>query len=230
MNWIKELWNRATGAAGRDAGLRSLALQSGTPFGKGSGYYAAAEPHIDEQWSELIWPWIDGLDFRRVMDLAAGHGRNSVKLAEVAGAIVLVDINPECLEACRERLGSGPRFTYVQTDGYTLADVPDASVTLVYSFDAMVHFDPEVIRSYLPEIHRVLEPGGYGFCHHSNYTGNPGGDFRDAPHWRNHMSVELFGTMCESSGLEVVRSEPIAWGRDDDVVTDLDGLTLFRKP
>jgi len=163
-------------------------------------------------------------------DLAAGHGRNSAKLRDVAGTVVIVDINDECLDACRRRFEGDPRFRYVKTDGATLAGVADASITLVYSFDSMVHFAPEVVRSYLRECRRVLVPGGHGFCHHSNYTGNPDGDFRASPHWRNHMSRELFARYCGEAGLDVVRSDVIDWGQPPDFYAGLDCLTVFRKP
>jgi hypothetical protein len=40
----------------------------------------------------------------------------------------------------------------------------------------------EIVMSYIPEFARVLRPGAYAFVHHSNYTANPGGDFRQNPH------------------------------------------------
>ena len=105
----------------------------------------------------------------------------------------------------------------------------DGSITLVYSFDSMVHFAPEVVRSYLRECRRVLVPGGHGFCHHSNYTGNRDGDFRTSPHWRNYMSRELFATYCREAGLDLVRSDVIDWGQPPDFYAGLDSLTVFRR-
>jgi ubiquinone/menaquinone biosynthesis C-methylase UbiE len=210
-------------------GLARRARESGDPF-KQADYFAAAEPDMEAQWRTLVWPRIGGLDLTRVLDLAAGHGRNSAKLREVAGAVVIVDINDECLDACRKRFAGDPRISYVKTDGATLGGVEDASITLVYSFDSMVHFAPEVVRSYLHECSRVLVPGGHGFCHHSNYTGNREGDFRASPHWRNHMSRELFADYCREAGLDVVRSDVIDWGQPPDFYAGLDCLTVFRKP
>jgi hypothetical protein len=39
---------------------------------------------MEHLWRRLIWLRIEALDHRCVMDLAAGHGRNSIKLAEIA--------------------------------------------------------------------------------------------------------------------------------------------------
>jgi SAM-dependent methyltransferase len=228
LGLIRKLWPWAARSSAQTA-LGERAHSSGDPF-RVSPYYEVAEAHIDELWDTLIWPRIDGLDFTRVLDLATGHGRNAAKLQQVAGELVLVDINEECLAACRKRFRGDPRFSFARTNGYDLEAVDDEDLTLVYSFDAMVHFDPDVVAAYLPEIRRVLRPGGHAFLHHSNFAERPDGDFRDSPHWRNHMSVELFAEMARSAGLEVVRSEVIDWGREDDLVEDLDGLTLLRRP
>lgn len=194
------------------------------------GYFEAAEPYMDAQWDSLIWPMIQGLDLSCVVDFAAGYGRNSVKLREVADHIIIVDINQECIDACRERFAGDDRFEYVRNDGATLTGIADESVSLFYSFDAMVHFEPEVVRAYMPEIYRVLQPGGHGFCHHSNYTGNPGGNFLESPHFRNYMSKEIFASYCEEAGLEVVQAQVMGWGEGDNYQPDLDCLTLFRRP
>ncbi len=90
------------------------------------------------------------------------------------------------------RFRDEPRVTCIRNDGFTIPQVPPKSITMFYCFDAMVHFDSDVVRRYLAEIRRVLDPAtGRAFLHHSNYTGRPGGDFHDSLHWRNFMSVEL---------------------------------------
>jgi hypothetical protein len=117
------------------------------------------------------------------------------------------------------------RVACLVTDGVSLAGIPDGSATLVFSFDSMVHFDSDVVRAYLREFLRVLVPGGAAFCHHSNYTGRPSGDFTAAPHWRNFMSRELFAHYCAKEGLAVVESRVIDWTEPA-----LDCLTVLRKP
>ncbi len=209
--------------------LLQRARASGDPF-KQSEYFALAEKEMDRLWPRLIWPLIRDSDLRRVVDLAAGHGRNSARLREVAGEIVIVDINHECLAACRARFAGDDRFSFVKTDGASLAGIADASVSLVYSFDSMVHFEREVVSAYLKEARRVLEPGGRGFFHHSNYTGNEGGDFRRSPHWRNYMSLALFARYASEAGLLLTGSQALDWGDEPDFYPGLDGLSLVRRP
>jgi len=205
------------------ADLREKARLSGDPF-KVSPYYDLAEPDMDRQWETLIWPMIKDLDFSCVLDLAAGHGRNTEKLRICADKVIVVDINQECIDFCRDRFKGDDKITLIKNDGTSLAGVGGGSVSLIYCFDAMVHFDSEVVFEYLREFYRVLKPGGHGFCHHSNFTGNPGGSFYETSHWRNFMSKELFAHYCVKSGLRVINSKVIDWS-----LPGLDCLTLFQK-
>lgn len=215
------------GGRGESASARLLrkARQPGKEF-RNSPYYDVAEPDMAQQWRDLIWPRIHHLDFSSVLDLAAGHGRNSARLREVSDRITIVDINEENIEYCRARFRGDDAFTFLRNDGLSLAGVADETVSLVYSFDSMVHFDRDVIREYLREFHRVLRPGGSGFIHHSNYVGDPTGEFTKAPHWRNYMSRELFANYCMECGLEVVEQQVIDWGG----FPGLDCLSTVRKP
>lgn len=115
--------------------------------------------------------------------------------------------------------------TYLKNDGYSLKGIGDYSVSLIYSFDSMVHFDNEVVQNYLKEIYRVLKPGSRGFIHHSNYVGNPGGNFMENPHCRNFMSKELFAHYCIRAGMNIIEQKPLDWE-----LPALDCLTVFEKP
>ncbi|HYN88131.1 MAG TPA: class I SAM-dependent methyltransferase [Ardenticatenaceae bacterium] len=208
--------------------LDRLAMVSGQHDQLSTGqlqYHQEAELAMDYQWRDLIWPFIKDLDFRVVLDLAAGFGRNSAKLREHAGQLIVMDINQECVEVCRKRFESYPNVRCIKNDGATLKGIGDATVTLVYCFDAMVHFDSDVVRSYLRESHRVVQPGGSCFFHHSNYTGQPGGTLA-APHNRNFMSKEMFAHYSMKSGFEVVRQTVIDWGE----YPNLDCFSVIRKP
>jgi len=185
---------------------------------------------MDRFWHELIWPLIADCDFSVVVDLAAGHGRNTAKLLELASKLYVVDINPDNIEFCRRRFAGDTRLEYVVCDGVSLAGIPDEEVSLVYSFDSMVHFDTDTIRAYLREFKRVLRPDGRAMCHHSNYTGNPVGDFRDSPHWRNFMSRELFEHYATKEGLNVVRAETVDWELPSlDCITVLEHATAAER-
>ena len=205
--------------------LLSQARLSGDPF-KEAEYFRIAEASMDQLWENLIWPMIHNLDFKCVLDLAAGHGRNSSKLLKYADRLIIVDINQECIDICKERFRGDQKITFLKNDGLTLTGIEDESISLVYSFDSMVHFDNEVIKEYLKEFQRILTPSGGCFCHHSNYIGNPGGDFKHSPHWRNFMSKELFTHYSIKAGLKVIDQKIISWGD----IPFLDCLSVLSKP
>ena len=195
-----------------------------------AAYFAAAEPAADLQWATIILPFLQleatGIDLAVSMDLAAGHGRNSARLLPMAGVLHIVDIHASNVEVCRGRFGADPRIAYHANDGCSLP-VPDASLSFLFCFDAMVHFDSDVVRAYLREARRALLPGGHAFLHHSNDMSLAGGDFRQHPHWRNTLSLGLMRHYAVKEGLEVVRQAPLDWQHDG---SDIDGLTLLRAP
>jgi SAM-dependent methyltransferase len=204
--------------------LAALAAYSGDPWVPQNPYFAAAEEHGPGLWENLVWPFIHDCDFGAVLDLAAGHGRNSAFLLRHAGHLTISDIQEGNVDACRRRFGESPRISYLVCNGYDFRPIGAAALSLVYCFDAMVHFDSDVVRSYLRDAHRVLAPGGRGFFHHSNFVG--GHDWRTNPNARNFMSRELFAHYAMKEGLEIVRQKTINWG----TVVASDCLTLVAKP
>ncbi|MDG3041598.1 class I SAM-dependent methyltransferase [Roseicyclus marinus] len=110
----------------------------------------------------------------------------------------------------------------------SLGNVQDGNVSFVFCFDPMIHFDSDVVRSYLAEFHRVMKPGAFAFLHYSNLTGIPGGDFQRNAHAWIFMLVQLFSHYAQKEGLQVVKQKTIDWGSGEKRVKDLDGLTLLR--
>lgn len=197
-----------------------------------SQYYGEAEPYMKAQWDAHVWPLIKDSDFAVTLDLAAGAGRNSDLLKDLSRELWIVDINETNIARCRERFGSytGPcRLRYAVNDGTSLPMIASGSLTMIYSFDAMVHFDPQVIRQYIREFARIMRPGATGFCHHSNYGSfapDPASHWQSNPHWRSHMTAALFTEFCREFGLEPTRQVIHSWGGTED----LDCFSCFRRP
>ena len=156
--------------------LASLADYSGAPWTPENSYFTKAEPHMPALWDQLVWPFIGDCDFTDVIDLAAGHGRNTVFLLKVAKHVTVMDIQAGNVAACQSRFIDETRLAFFTNNGFDFSPVQDNTITLIYCFDAMVHFDSDVVRSYLSDARRILKPGGRAFLHHSNYTG--GHDWR----------------------------------------------------
>ena len=207
-------------------------IQCADSHDRSKGYFTDAEPEMEWQWNQIIYPLIKELDFSVVVDLACGHGRNSEKLRLFARELHLVDINQSCLDACMSRFGKsidGTSFFYHLTSGNSLRSIQDNAATLVYSWDSMVHFDKLIVADYVNEIARILAPGGTAFLHHSNYGAmKPDSDWAKNDGTRSDMSAELMKEYAKQSGLKLVKQE--IHGKEQGWGTDaLDCVSLLCK-
>jgi SAM-dependent methyltransferase len=194
----------------------------------GSPYYASAE-----QWTFIFWrrtglfrQMFDLLDLTHVVELACGYGRHAEMFRDRAERITLLDILEENIEQSRKRHAAHRNITCLRNNGIDYAPLAERSATAVFCYDAMVHFTPEVVGSYVLDTARVLTPGGRALFHHSNYGVPTGHGYGANPHARNYMTQELFSSYAREARLEVERSHVIPWGE----IADLDCITLLRKP
>lgn len=205
--------------------VMDIVNREGFFWGDSSQYFDDAERDIGSHWENIVGPLIDNFSYKTVLDLASGHGRNAQRLSDKASTVYCVDVNPENITFLRKRFADDARFVIVQNNGADLSFAQDNSIDLFYTFDAMVHFDIEIVQLYIKEAFRVTRSGGYAFIHCSNYTGNPGGDFRTSPHWRNFMSFELCMHIAIKAGFKVIKANKLSWGG----IPELDSLFLFQK-
>ena len=140
-----------------------------------------------------------------------------------AKSVTLVDVNPDNIRYCSEHLRP-LGFEIIQNNGFDLNGLASGAFSHIHCFDAMVHFEVEIIMSYLAEFARVLISGGTALLHHSNYTDRPGADFRTNPGWRNFCSAGLMRHMALRNSFEVIDQKVIAWG-----LPELDCITLLRR-
>jgi ubiquinone/menaquinone biosynthesis C-methylase UbiE len=203
--------------------LRELAAYSGDPWTPDNEYFVRAEAFMEPLWKEVVQPSIAGCNFAHTLDLAAGHGRNSVILSTLAERLTIMDIQTSNVEVCKRRFSSRKHIEFLVNNGFDLQPVRDGDVTLIYCFDAMVHFDSDVVRSYLRDTRRVLVPGGRGFFHHSNYK--DGHDWRTNLEGRNFMTKELFAHYALKEGLNVLCQRLIDWSGQ----RALDCLSLVER-
>jgi ubiquinone/menaquinone biosynthesis C-methylase UbiE len=194
-----------------------------------SSYYADAE-----KWTHIFWggssvfnELFSRLDLRSAVELACGHGRHAERCASDCGSLTLIDVFEANLQECRKRLSAHSHIRYLTGNGYDFTGVESGQVTAIYCYDAMVHFSPDLVESYLKDAARILAPGGMALLHHSNHAALPGiVHYGQNPHARNHMTCDLFRDLAQQAGLTIVESHSIAWGG----VTDLDRISLLVRP
>jgi ubiquinone/menaquinone biosynthesis C-methylase UbiE len=194
---------------------------------KESAYYDDAERWMQVFWrAETIFRRLfDTLDLGTVLELACGHGRHSEYIAARCGSLILMDIHRENIDYCRQRLQSFGNIEYHVNNGYDFHPVASNSLTSIFCYDAMVHFSPDLVQSYLQDTGRVLVSGGHALFHHSNYPAPLERHYGQNPHARNHMTQALFEEYTRAAGLEMVETIIMPWGG----TPDLDCLSLVAK-
>ena len=146
-------------------------------------------------------------------------------------------MNADAAMACAERFKDAPRIRIETTDGPHLRSVETGSAGLVFSFDALVRNTASVLRAYMPEIARVLRPGGRAMVHHSNVSHrNPPTRATDT-HGRTMLGADLFAAYAEAEGLIVRSQRVVGWDEsradhrtDPNFAPGSDCITLFEKP
>ena len=196
---------------------------------KQSSYYEDAEKWTHIFWGEtsLFRRLFQRLNLRSTVELACGHGRHAERCAPDCGSLTLVDVFEANLQECRKRLSAHSHIRYLQGNGYDFSGLESGQWTAIYCYDAMVHFSPDLVESYLKDAARILAPGGMALLHHSNHAALPNVvHYGQNPHARNHMTYELFRELAQRAGLTIVESQTIAWGG----VAELDRVSLLARP
>ena len=151
------------------------------------------------------------LDLTNVLEIACGTGRHAEQIVNRCRTLTLVDTSQAALALARKRFAAMPNVLIPSVTDGTSLPAEDHSMTAVFCYDAMVHFEPLTVAAYLREIARVLVPGGRALLHHSNYAKNPTRKFVDNPHWRNFMPPGLFAHFSDRAGLKILEHQTFRW-------------------
>src|SRR5262249_35556326 len=120
------------------------------------------------------------------------------------------------------------------------------STDFVFSFDSLVHAEPDVIRSYVEQLASILTPEGVAFIHHSNLGQYPRRVevIKKFPRslrfsvqralsintraWRApSMTAARFRQICANAGLRCFSQELISWGWGRCMI---DAFSCFAHP
>lgn len=205
-----------------------------TLWNSSSAYHSLRESDAKAQVEQFILPRLLSTYTPRtslaIADFACGQGAIACEVVRqcnshhiAVSSILLIDVTQDNLDAARSRLSQMFPTIAIQTflcNGSNFAGYSGTRVDFLYSWDAMVHFDIIDITGYIKDLTRVC--AGEALLHHSNY-GHVTRRIQDNPHWRNFMTMDTFAQIATSTGLKVMRQEPIDWGADHKA---LDGLTI----
>ncbi|WP_447737821.1 class I SAM-dependent methyltransferase [Aeromonas veronii] len=195
-------------------------------------YYKSAELAAQDQYNKFIKPILEKLegelDYSNVLDFACGEGRIAELMQERCQHLQLVDASTKAVDVCRERFAKYPHV-HVQCNAAGVLPQADSSLSLVYSWDAMVHFSYKSLDFYLREFSRVLQPHGYVLMHHSNLAALTD-HMRVFDVWslnvngRSNISKDDISFIAGHYGFNVVNQKVIRWGAHD-----IDCISILKK-
>ena len=178
-------------------------------------------------WNNEIFDKIKEFRGKKILEIAPGFGRITQFLSILAGELIVVDLNPRCIEKTREKLKNHV-LAYFVNDGKSIPKVRDNSQDLVFSFDSFVHMHANVTEEYIKEIHRVLKPGGHSFIHHSWYYGGEDTSFSNIA-GRANMTPEQFKELVNLYGMEIISQDVIQF-EPLGLWNGTDCISVFKKP
>jgi hypothetical protein len=211
--------------------------------------WSASYGNSEALWWFVIYPRIHRfLPSETLLEIAPGYGRWTEYLRHHCRSLVVVDLSPRCIEACRKRFTGEKKISYFVNDGQSLATVTNGSVDFVFSFDSLVHAETDVVGAYLTQLANKLKPNGVGFLHHTHvgayrrhrklYEYLPRGmglrrlyrrifsvDF--GVHRALSMSAPHFVQLCSAAGLSCINQEIVSWENDGALV---DVSSTFTQP
>jgi len=181
----------------------------------------------EDLWNNQIFDKIKDFRGKKILEIAPGFGRITQFLSILAGELIVVDLNPLCIEKTRNKLKHHV-LAYFVNDGKSIPKVRNNSQDLVFSFDSFVHMHANVTEEYIKEIHRVLKPGGQAFIHHSWFYGGTDKSTENIA-GRANMTPEYFKEMVERYEMEIVSQNPIQFEPLSNW-SGIDCISIFRKP
>ena len=181
----------------------------------------------DTLWNDHVYPKVKDYLKGRVLEIAPGRGRMTRKLLESDIELSIIDLSQTCIDRCKERYGDKIQNYYVGS-GSDLKDIKSNSIDFVFSFDSFVHMHEEVIDSYLNEIERVLELGGYCWIHHSCLVNGNDDNFQNIA-GRSNMDLDKFKSIANKYRLKLIKQELIRWDAPGNPEWLHDGFTLVKK-
>jgi ubiquinone/menaquinone biosynthesis C-methylase UbiE len=178
-------------------------------------------------WNNEIFEKIKEFRGKKILEIGPGFGRITQFLSILAGELIVVDLNPLCIEKTKEKLKNHV-LAYFVNDGKSIPKVRDNSQDLVFSFDSFVHMHANVTEEYVKEIHRVLKPGGHSFIHHSWYYGGEDTSFSNIA-GRANMTPKQFEELVNLYGMEIISQDVIQF-EPLGLWNGTDCISIFRKP
>jgi 2-polyprenyl-3-methyl-5-hydroxy-6-metoxy-1,4-benzoquinol methylase len=233
---LRDTWSRYPADWRRDPQLNLGVTTLGEEWGG-----AEFADFIVDLVSPYLGPEVD------VVELGCGGGKFSQRIAPRCRSLVCTDISEAMIEHARNSLHERQldgNVAYRELNGVDFDGIPAASADLVFSYDVLLHLQPQNVFSYMLDAARVLRDEGVLMLHQINLDSDGGmGHFLgqyaaetwkrgfDDPRRRGHiyfMSEDQMRVLATQAGLSVERivSEQ---GAFDGVTAGRDLIGFLRK-
>lgn len=135
-------------------------------------YYRARAPEYDvtsspegDPYAAAFRPALEALEAfharGRVLEIAAGTGQWTGRLADRADELLVTDASPEMLELNRRKTGDRPNVRYRVVDAFALEPRGDRDAVVIGFF--LSHVPPGRFEAFWGVVEGVLAPGGRVF-------------------------------------------------------------------
>ena len=95
-----------------------------------------------------------------VLEIGCGVGKNGKFVAPLCKKWLGTDVSANMLKHAAKNLKGVENIELIEIDGYSLSEIEDESVDIVYCSVVFMHLDEWDRYNYVVEAYRVLKPGG----------------------------------------------------------------------
>jgi len=156
LRWLGHEWN---GLAKRDALGSVLTRPATDPQWNTEDFFATGQADVAKLMTAAarVAPT---LATRRALDFGCGVGRLTRALADYFDEVQGIDIAPSMIARARQQNGIPEGCHFEVNRRPHLQRFDDGLFDLVYSRLVLQHIPPRLVKRYIPELVRVLAPGG----------------------------------------------------------------------
>ena len=162
---------------------------------------------IDSAERKEIMSILPSLDSMNVIELGAGVGRFTGKIAKQCKSLVAVDFIQASIDENAKRHSKLGNITFQCADASKL-EFRDGSIDLVFSNWLMMYLNDHEVRSLAKKTHKWLKPGGYVFFRES-CEGGPSGDVKRSFNPTFYRGLIYYTQLYDKLGFELVLNKMV---------------------